>query len=76
MTRTKKSLTFVIKIVNNDDKINLVDESFMNKDTSTNFVTLIESSQSRSITQTDTARKVSVSLKKVTKNARADKKLK
>jgi hypothetical protein len=69
MTRTKKFLKFVIKIVDNDDEV-------MIDDTQTNFATLNNSSQSHSIITTKTARKASVFLKKVTKNARADNKRK
>ncbi len=84
MTRTKRFLKFVIRIVNNDDEVNFVEEHFMSENAQMNFATLNNSSQSDSIITTDiatlnnsnqsqskitinTARKVSVFLKKITK---------
>jgi hypothetical protein len=55
MTRTKRSLKFVIKIVNNDDEVNFVEKHFMSENAQMNFATLNNSNQSYSIITTDIA---------------------
>ncbi len=71
MTRIKKFFKFVV-LIEDSDEFDSITTQFIQQDTSMNSATLINSSQSHSITTSETARKASV--KNVTKKTRVDSK--
>ncbi len=69
MTRIKRSFKFVV-IIENNDEFDSITMQFIQQDTSMNFATLINSSQSYLIITSETARKTFVKI--VTKKTRVE----